>query len=98
MLEAQASYIADALKKLREAGGRAISPTPAAQARFIAKLQARLAGTVWQDGGCQSWYKDSFGNVTAIWPGSAAAYQRAVRHADLQDYTLFASQSEPAAA
>jgi cation diffusion facilitator CzcD-associated flavoprotein CzcO len=98
MLEAQASYIADALKKLREAGGRAISPTPAAQARFIAKLQARLAGTVWQDGGCQSWYQDSFGNVTAIWPGSAAAYQRAVRHADLQDYTLFASQSEPAAA
>jgi len=93
MIEAQVNYIADALKKLRAKGGRAISPTPQAQARFIATLEERLVGTVWQDGGCQSWYQDSFGKVTTIWPRSAGAYERAVRRADLQDYTVLASQA-----
>jgi len=94
MIEAQVNYIADALQKLRAAGGRAISPTPAAQARFIATLAQRLAGTVWQDGGCQSWYQDASGRVTTIWPASAGAYQRAVRRADLQDFTLLGSQAQ----
>jgi cation diffusion facilitator CzcD-associated flavoprotein CzcO len=98
MIEAQVNYIADALKKLRATGATAIAPTPAAQQNFITTLEQRLAGTVWQDGGCQSWYQDAFGKVTTIWPGSAGAYVRAVKHADLQDYTLLASQAQHATA
>jgi cation diffusion facilitator CzcD-associated flavoprotein CzcO len=93
MIEAQVRYIVDALKKLRRRGGRAIDVDPAVQRRFIADLQARLAGTVWQDGGCESWYKDAHGRVSTIWPGSAAAYKKAVRAADLRDYAVLATQA-----
>jgi cation diffusion facilitator CzcD-associated flavoprotein CzcO len=93
MIEAQVNYIVDALKKLRKAGGAAIDVAPAVQARFVAGLEARLQGTVWQDGGCESWYKDAHGKVTTIWPGSAASYQQAVKSADLQDYQLFGTQA-----
>jgi cyclohexanone monooxygenase len=93
MIEAQVNYIVDALKKLRQIGAPAINVDPAAQEKFIANLDTKLAGTVWQDGGCDSWYKDSHGKVTTIWPGSAASYQRAVKSANLQDYFVLATQA-----
>ncbi len=93
MIEAQVNYIVDALKKLRAAGAAAIDVTPKVQDKFITELEARLKHTVWQDGGCDSWYKDSHGKVTTIWPGSCVAYQRSVKSADLQDYHLLATQA-----
>jgi cation diffusion facilitator CzcD-associated flavoprotein CzcO len=94
MIEAQVNYIVDALKKLRQIGAPAINVDPAAQEKFIANLDTKLAGTVWQDGGCDSWYKDSHGKVTTIWPGSAASYQRAVQTANLQDYFVLATEAK----
>jgi cation diffusion facilitator CzcD-associated flavoprotein CzcO len=94
MIEAQVKYIVDALTKLRRVGAAAMDVDHSVQDRFIAGLEARMAGTVWQDGGCDSWYKDEHGKVTAIWPGSAAAYQRSVRSARLQDYFVLARQAE----
>jgi len=93
MIEAQVNYIVDALKKLRQRGARALDVAPAVQDRFAASIENRLKGTVWQDGGCDSWYKDAHGKVTTIWPGSAGSYQNSVKTADLQDYRLFGTQA-----
>ena len=92
MIEAQIGYVIDALKKMRAAGIGAIDVEPRAQRRFIETLETSLQGTVWQDGGCQSWYKDERGKVTAIWPGSAASYVKSVQTADLRDFRLLARQ------
>jgi cation diffusion facilitator CzcD-associated flavoprotein CzcO len=97
MIEAQVNYIVDALKKLRDIGARAIDADPAAQNRFVDGINRRMAGTVWQDGGCQSWYQDEHGQVSAIWPGSAASYRRAVKRANLQDYVVLATEAQPTA-
>ncbi len=93
MIEAQVQYIVDALTKLRSKGLPAMAVTPPAQADFIDDLKRKLAGTVWQDGGCASWYKDEHGFVSTIWPGSAASYQKAMRAADLRDYQLLATET-----
>ncbi|MDE8350335.1 MAG: NAD(P)/FAD-dependent oxidoreductase [Acidocella sp.] len=93
MIEAQVQYIVDALTRLRGRGLPAMAVTPPAQTAFIDELKRKLAGTVWQDGGCASWYKDEHGFVSTIWPGSAASYQRALRAADLRDYQLLATHT-----
>jgi cation diffusion facilitator CzcD-associated flavoprotein CzcO len=90
MIEAQVGYIVSLLKQLRAAGMAAAEVREAAQDGFLAGLERRLAETTWQDGGCDSWYKDEHGRVSTIWPGSAGAYQKAVRAADLRDYRLLA--------
>ncbi len=92
MIEAQARYVVDALRKMRAAGIAAIDVEAGAQARFVEAVARRLRGTVWQDGGCQSWYKDAHGKVTAIWPGAAADYVKVVKAADLRDYRRVARQ------
>ncbi|MDE8345721.1 MAG: NAD(P)/FAD-dependent oxidoreductase [Acidocella sp.] len=93
MIEAQVGYIVDTLRQMRKRGIGAVDVRAESQAKFIAKLETRLAGTVWQDGGCDSWYKDRHGKVTTIWPGAAGAYQRSVNRADLRDYDFLTTHA-----
>jgi cation diffusion facilitator CzcD-associated flavoprotein CzcO len=79
MIEAQAAYVLACLERLVRAPGTALEPAPQAQARFLAELHADLAGSVWQRGGCASWYQDESGRNVALWPGTVASYRRAVR-------------------
>ena len=32
--------------------------------------------TAWSTGGCRSWYKDSTGRNSTLWPGSTLRYRR----------------------
>jgi cation diffusion facilitator CzcD-associated flavoprotein CzcO len=97
MIEAQVRYIVKLLTQMRRRRICAVDVRPEVQASFIAALQKRFVGTVWQDGGCQSWYKDAHGRVTAIWPGSAASYRQTVRHIDLRDYHILTTQTQTTA-
>jgi len=97
MIEAQVRYIVKLLTQMRRRRICAVDVRPEAQANFMAALAERFVGTVWQDGGCDSWYKDAHGRVTAIWPGSAASYQSAVRRTDLRDYQILTTQTQTTA-
>ncbi|MEH3148223.1 MAG: NAD(P)/FAD-dependent oxidoreductase [Methylobacterium frigidaeris] len=79
MIEAQVAYVLACLERLAREPGVALEPAPEAQARFLADLQARLAGSIWQRGGCVSWYQDAAGRNVALWPGTVASYRRSVR-------------------
>jgi hypothetical protein len=49
-------------------------------------MQSRLASSIWQAGGCRSWYQDERGRNVALWPGSTLDYERKTRCASLSDY------------
>ena len=74
MIECQLDHLLRLLAHIDRAGGGAFEPTPAAQASYVARLDRRMAGTVWQSGGCRSWYQDRTGRVAAIWPGYTWSY------------------------
>jgi hypothetical protein len=44
--------------------------------------------TVWNTGGCTSWYLDANGRNTTIWPGTTAEFRRATRRVDLMEYDV----------
>jgi cation diffusion facilitator CzcD-associated flavoprotein CzcO len=89
MSEAQIDYVMSCLKLMDRSGGRAIALKPVVQQRFVDELKNRLAGTVWQSGGCRSWYQDAAtGENPVIWPGSVVSYQRRTRSAAPADYEL----------
>lgn len=53
MIESQIHYVADAIAKCDRMGVQALAPTREAQDRFNQELQRRLAGSVWNSGGCR---------------------------------------------
>ncbi|WP_433078426.1 flavin-containing monooxygenase [Dactylosporangium sp. CA-052675] len=85
MIEAQIAYLLAALKTLDRKGIRALEPRPEAQARFVARVDRRMAGTVWATG-CRSWYLDSTGRNSTLWPGSTWAYRLMMRRFDRDAY------------
>ena len=53
----------------------------AAQDRSNAELQGKLAGSVWNTGGCSSWYLDEHGVNRTLWSGMTWQYWRDTRSA-----------------
>jgi cation diffusion facilitator CzcD-associated flavoprotein CzcO len=89
MIEAQVRYIMSCLKLMRRRGQRVMDVRPQSQQRFVAEIRRRLPRTVWESGGCKSWYQDDrTGEAPAIWPASVVAYQRRTRAASAADYTF----------
>ena len=87
MLESQMQYVMDALKKMDVAGAQAVEVQPAVQRRFNDKLQAKMAGTVWMKGGCNSWYVNDAGKNVTLWPYYTWQFRLATRRFDIENYT-----------
>jgi cation diffusion facilitator CzcD-associated flavoprotein CzcO len=89
MIEAQIQYVMSCLKLMRDRGFAAMEPRAEVQRKFGELLHRRLRSTVWQAGGCRSWYQDAeTGENPAMWPGSVVAYQRRTRKVCTSDYEM----------
>jgi cation diffusion facilitator CzcD-associated flavoprotein CzcO len=88
MIEAQVEYVLACLAEMKSRTLAAVEPSPEAQARYLADIEQRLAGSIWQQGGCASWYQDAAGRNIALWPGTVVAYQREMRAPDWGEFIL----------
>ncbi|MEU9577265.1 flavin-containing monooxygenase [Streptomyces chilikensis] len=99
MIESQLNYLADYLRQLDALGGRvALDVRPEAQDAWTARVQERMKRTVWNTGGCTSWYLDASGRNTTVWPGTTAEFRKATRRVDLLEYGVVRPAPAPAAA
>jgi cation diffusion facilitator CzcD-associated flavoprotein CzcO len=92
MLESQMNYATDALRTLRTLGGAEFDVRAKAQAAYNDEIQQRLAASVWNTGGCGSWYLDRNGRNSIQWPGFTFEYRRRTRRFDAAAYRLAAAR------
>jgi cation diffusion facilitator CzcD-associated flavoprotein CzcO len=97
VIEAQIAYVMDALRTLQRDGIAVVEPRAEAQQRFNARVQKDLKGTVWQTGGCASWYLDAHGNNTTLWPDFTFRFKRLTQRFDRHNYELVPAGAETAA-
>jgi cation diffusion facilitator CzcD-associated flavoprotein CzcO len=88
MIEAQLGYLSAALRHLRRTGSRALEPRPAAQRAWIAEVDRKMRGTVWTAGGCKSWYLDSTGRNSTLWPRTTWSFRWRLARFRPADYEL----------
>src|ERR1700674_250838 len=87
MIEAQVRYVMSCLELMRRRGQKVMHLRPETQKHFVEDIVQRLGHTVWQTGGCRSWYQDQkTGENTTLWPGSVVDYMRRTRSAAAKDY------------
>ncbi|MFF0445647.1 flavin-containing monooxygenase [Streptomyces sp. NPDC004609] len=99
MIESQLNYLADYLRQLSVLGGRAaLDARPAAVTAWNDRVQERLKRTVWNTGGCTSWYLDAAGRNTTVWPGTTGEFRRATREVDLGEYEILRARTPGRAA
>jgi cation diffusion facilitator CzcD-associated flavoprotein CzcO len=95
MIEAQLDYFMDAIREIEARGATRIEVRPEAQDAYNAKLQARMGQTVWNSGGCSSWYLDVNGKNTTIYPDFTWRYRLDTQHFDASAYELSAPDRAP---
>jgi cation diffusion facilitator CzcD-associated flavoprotein CzcO len=89
MIEAQVRYTMNCLKLMKRRKQRVLEVRPEIQQSFVEEIYRRMSGTVWQSGGCHSWYQDQqTGEITTLWPGSVVSYLRRMRSISPRDYQL----------
>jgi cation diffusion facilitator CzcD-associated flavoprotein CzcO len=88
MIESQIRHVMDGLRRMDAAGAAWMDPKRDAQNAFNAFVQDRVRKTVWNAGGCKSWYLTEDGRNTTIWPGFTFDYRRRVKAVDPAAYDM----------
>ncbi|KOT53395.1 MULTISPECIES: flavin-containing monooxygenase [Streptomyces] len=89
MIESQLNYLVDFMRQLDVLGGKiALNARPSAVHAWTRGVQKRMERTVWNTGGCDSWYLDSNGRNTTAWPGTTAEFRKVTRQVDLAEYEV----------
>jgi cyclohexanone monooxygenase len=86
MMESQYNYILDYFRLLKKKRRPFLDIKPEVQTQHNREIQTKLATTVWQAGGCKSWYQMATGKNTTLWPGSTVSYRLKTRRAHLSAY------------
>ena len=86
MMECQFDYLLDMLRTVEERDVDVVEVRPDVVAAFNMTLQARMPKTVWNSGGCASWYLDSQGRNTTLWPDFTWKYRLRTRRFSPAEY------------
>jgi cyclohexanone monooxygenase len=86
MIESQVSYVDSALQAMEAEGLDLLETTPQAQQAYRELIAEKSRGTVWLTGGCASWYLDSHGHNTTLWPDFTFRFRRLTRTLDRENY------------
>lgn len=93
MIEAQVRHIGRVMDKMNSNGTQTITPDAEKQASFLQEMQDRHVDSVWQAGGCTSWYQDAKGRNTTLWPGTVSEYEKRMARSGIEQYSVVPTQS-----
>ncbi|CAF3285993.1 unnamed protein product [Rotaria sp. Silwood2] len=88
MIEAQLNYIMEALLFMQESSASSILVKQNVFEQYNQQLRSKLKNTVWQLGGCHSYYYDAHGNNIGNWPDFTWIYYLLMRNFDHKNYHI----------
>lgn len=88
IIEAQLTYIMDAIRQAMELGIQTIEPNPEITKKFNEKVQQALQTTVWNKGGCHSYFIDRNGRNSTVWPWTTFKLKERMKRFNLKEYLI----------
>ncbi|MGH3977275.1 MAG: 4-hydroxyacetophenone monooxygenase, partial [Pseudonocardiaceae bacterium] len=98
IIESQIAYVRDAIRTMQREGHASVEPRADVQDAWNDDLQRRMQKTVWNTGGCASWYLDAQGNNTTLWPTFTWRFRRATRKFHPAEYIAYQHAAQPVVA
>ncbi|MGM0450900.1 MAG: 4-hydroxyacetophenone monooxygenase, partial [Pseudomonadota bacterium] len=87
MIESQIQYALDAINTMEQKDIDWVDVKKTTQTEYNQRLQGRLDGSIWNDGGCTSWYiHPETGKNVALWPDFTFRFSRQTRQFDAAAY------------
>lgn len=79
MYEALADLLAKSLFDMKKNHADIMEVRALAQQAYAQKVMEKMRTTVWETGGCKSWYLDSTGKNSSLWPGYSFRFRQLVK-------------------
>lgn len=76
VIEAQLLYIMSCIRAVKTEQASSVEVSHEAEAEYTEMIHSEMQQTVWQSGGCKSWYKSDSGYVVAMFPGFSFSFRR----------------------
>ena len=86
MIESQLNYLRALISTTTARGIATVEVREDVQSAYNADIQRSLRKSVWEVGGCSSWYRDNFGKITTMWPGLTFRFRQQTRSFDINAY------------
>jgi cyclohexanone monooxygenase len=94
ILEAQAHFVAAAIRAVCKGTASSVEVRPDAMRRYLHDLESALAGTVW-NGGCDSYFRSPGGEIVTQLPHTAGWYREQTRLFSTDDFEVRSGASRP---
>ncbi len=88
MIEAQVHYIMEAMKLMKSEGLKFVDVKKEVESAYNDDIQDKLSRTVWQSGGCVSWYQTKSGKNVTLWPGFTFTFMKRTKKFEPEKYEL----------
>ncbi len=88
MIESQVDHVVGAIAAMDGADAAVIEVRPEIHERYNRAVDGRMPGTVWEIGGCSSFYIDRTGRNATIWPDWTWRFRRLARRSPGDAYHL----------
>lgn len=89
IMESQFRFIVKYCKKILRASNIIyVDVRKDAQDSYNKEIQSRLKTTVWNTGGCNSWYLNEQQKNTTLWPGHTFEYRKKLKRIQWNDFTI----------
>jgi len=86
--EAHINYVMECLRTMQSRGLQSVEVRRDVYDAFARDTQERLRESIWNAGGCDSWYLDDEGRNNVWWPGFTWRLWQRTRRFDLGDYVV----------
>lgn len=88
IIESQVAYAMDGINTLFNKNLKYMNIPANVQDKFNNQLQQKLSKTIWNVGGCNSWYLNDSGKNTTLWPGFTYEFRKMTSRFDVENYEL----------
>jgi cation diffusion facilitator CzcD-associated flavoprotein CzcO len=96
MIESHLNYLSSALNAMDKQDFATFDVRPEIQKTYNENLQKHMLRSIWQTGGCASWYLDKHGNNTTLWPSFTFVFRHLTRRFDVSAYETTAGAASGA--
>ena len=78
-MESQVQYAISCIQKLQKLGKQSMEVRTEAEEAYTQMIHREMKRTIWQYGGCKSWYQNEDGKITALFPGFTFTFRKMAR-------------------
>ncbi len=85
-IECQVNWIIRILREMMKCGAKSVSVKAGAEEKYMRRLEEDMMKTIYGNYDCGSWFADSRGKITSLYPKNAISYWRNTRRVDFSKF------------